>query len=243
MITAAGKPNSKVRAIRRGDGPQIVYDHMRSEILAGRIPAGSRIEEIQIVNRLGLSRTPVRQALMRLATEGLVEIQPNRGARVPPLEFDEVRGFFEAFEYLMRATSFLAAKYRTDQDLAVIRKHQKGFDDAVESESVFEMIDTNQALHMAIADAGRNRNLARFMNDLLTKTLRLDSIWYRRQKSEEATRVLRRSSREHGALVQAIENSDTAASMDAASLHVDSFRRPFLRHLQSSDAAEFGPQG
>ena len=52
------------------------------------------IEEAQIVNKLGLSRTPVRQALMRLATERLLDIHPNQGARVSPLEFEELRSFF-----------------------------------------------------------------------------------------------------------------------------------------------------
>lgn len=242
MTKVAKAQPSKPLKVRRGDGPQIVYDYLRGEILTARKPTGSRIEENVIANHLGLSRTPVRQALMRLATEGLIEIHPNQGARVPPLEFEEVRGFFEAFEYLMRATSFLAAKYATDEDHQELRYQQKAFDAAVEHEDVVAMVDTNQSFHMAIARAGRNKDLARFMDDLLVRTLRLDSIWYQRQTPEDATRVFRRSSMEHGELVAAIVAGDAAGAMTAASAHVTSFRNPFLRYLQSSDAEEFGPQ-
>ena len=242
MTKVAEAKSDKPRKVRRGDGPQIAYDYIRGEILASRMPAGSRIEENLIVNRLGLSRTPVRQALMRLATEGLIEIHPNQGARVPPLEFEEVRGFFEAFEYLMRATSFLAAKYATVDNHEEIRFRHEAFDAAAESEDVVAMVVTNQAFHLAIAQAGRNKDLTRFMNDLLLRTLRLDSMWYQRQSPEDATRVFQRSSREHRELLAAITASDTTGAMAAASTHVTSFRNPFLRYLQSSDAAEFSPQ-
>ena len=232
----------KPRKVRRCDGPKIVYDYIRGEILASRMPAGSRIEENLIVSHLGLSRTPVRQVLMRLATERLIEIHPNQGARVPPLEFEEVRGFFEAFEYLMRATSFLAAKYATADNHEEISFHQEVFDAAVESEDVVAMVDTNQAFHLVIAQAGRNKDLARFMDDLLLRTLRLDSMWYQRHSPEDATRVFQRGSREHGDLLAAITASDATGAMAAASTHVTSFRNPFLRYLQSSDAADFSPQ-
>ena len=240
-INQAETSTNKPRHIRRGHGPQIAYDYIRSELLAARLPVGVRIEEAQIVNKLGLSRTPVRQALMRLATEGLLEIHPNQGARVPPLEFEALHSFFEAFEYLMRATSFLAAKYRTEDDLEDIQNKQRCFDAAVEIENVQQMIDANEAFHLAIARAGKNKELTRFLGDLLTKMLRLDSLWYRRQTQEDETRVFRRSSDEHAALVSAIGMSDPEGSMRASSTHVESFRSPFLRYLQNSDASEFAP--
>lgn len=237
----ADNTRSKARPVRRGDGPQIVYDYIRGEILAARVQAGARIDEASIASTLGLSRTPVRQALMRLATEGLLEISPNHGARVPPLEFEEVHSFFEAFEYLMRATSYLAAKYREDDDIKLIRVEQTRFDAAARSGDIRKMIDANEAFHIAIAQAGRNKELSRFMADLLARTLRLDSLWYRRQSAEDAPRVFRRSSREHAELVKAILDGNPQGSMAAASRHVASFREPFLTFLASSDVGAITP--
>ena len=135
--------------------------------------------------------------------------------------------------------SFLAAKHRTEDDLKNIQQHQRRFDAAVEIEDVKEMTDANEAIHLAIATAGKNKELIRFLGDLLTKTLRLDSLWYRRQTPKDATRVFRRSSNEHVDLVKAIVATDPEGSMQYSSLHVTSFCSPILRYLQNNDAANF----
>jgi DNA-binding GntR family transcriptional regulator len=70
-------------------------DAIRESILAGRIPAGARIAELDVARQLSVSRTPIREALSRLAAEGLVELSPNRGARVTSWTADELREIFE----------------------------------------------------------------------------------------------------------------------------------------------------
>jgi len=70
-------------------------DAIRESILAGRIPAGARIAEIDLARQLSVSRTPIREALSRLAAEGLVELSPNRGARVASWASQELREIFE----------------------------------------------------------------------------------------------------------------------------------------------------
>src|SRR6516225_2856054 len=75
---------------------QRVHDHLREEILAGRLPAGTELQEVALAAELGVSRGPLREAIGRLAAEGLVTVRPRRGAVVRSLSSEEVPAFFEA---------------------------------------------------------------------------------------------------------------------------------------------------
>ena len=230
--------NSPSIAKRRGNGPQIVYDYLRNEIITMRLSAGDHIEERLIVENLGISRTPVRQALMRMASEGLVEILPNRGARVPPLDLEEVRAFFEAFEIMQKLTIHLAAKRRSDEEMRDIVECQKDYAAAVKIKDIKAIIDTNERFHLTIAKAGHNSHLVRLMADLLTKAVRLDGIWYSWPRSKAFVNNLDRSLEEHENLVQAIRDQDVAGAEQLTLIHSRSFREPFLNFLCESEAEQ-----
>ena len=234
----AGKRNAAKAVVkRRGDGPQIVYDYLRGEIVALRLAPGSRIEEKLIVEHLGISRTPVRQALMRMASEGLVELLQNRGARVTPLDLEEVRAFFEAFEIMLKTTIHLAAKRRSADDLAEIVLSRDEYEAAVEAQDIRRIVEANEKFHLTIARAGRNSHLVRLVGDLLTKAVRLDGIWYSGVRAGAFADDLRRSVEEHESLVRAILEQDAAEAERLTLAHTRSFREPFLRFLSESEAA------
>lgn len=223
-------------AKRRGDGPHIVYEYLRERILGMDLVAGRRIEERTVVEDLGLSRTPVRQAFMWMAAEGLIELLPNHGARVPPLDLEEVRSFLEAFEFMQLATALLACKRRNEQDLEEIRRQRDAYEAAARGRDVKELIDTNEEFHLAIARAGHNGHMVRLIADLLVKALRLDGFWYDRPFDEGLDRSIEQSLEEHRSLVQAIEDQDIKGVEAATSEHVHSFRRPLVEYLCRSEA-------
>lgn len=78
---------------RRGSGVKLVYDLLRDEILDLVLPPGSPIDEVQLAERFGMSRTPIREALVRLAGEGLVETLPNRSTMVANIDFLNLHRF------------------------------------------------------------------------------------------------------------------------------------------------------
>ena len=78
-----------------------VYDHLKLEILTGKLGSGSRLAEIALAKRLGVSRTPVREAVQRLAQDGLVEIEANKGAKVRAVNATEVEQFTPCVRYWM----------------------------------------------------------------------------------------------------------------------------------------------
>jgi DNA-binding GntR family transcriptional regulator len=97
-----------------------VANDLRAGILHGRLAAGARLGEVELAERLGVSRTPVREALTRLAAEGLVEIVPNRGARVATWTVAELEGVFDLRVSLEPRLAGLAAGAATDADVAAL---------------------------------------------------------------------------------------------------------------------------
>jgi DNA-binding GntR family transcriptional regulator len=92
-------------------------DTLREDILRGTLPAGARLGEVELADRLGVSRTPVREALSRLAAEGLVELVPNRGARVASWTVDELEGVFALRSLLEPQLTALAVPHAAPADL------------------------------------------------------------------------------------------------------------------------------
>src|SRR4051794_14946040 len=91
----------------KGSGSQLIYDELRNQILTLEMQPGALVDEPALVRTFKLSRTPVREALIRLEADGLVEIVPNRGARVASLNFDRVNQMFEAMDLFSRAVCYL----------------------------------------------------------------------------------------------------------------------------------------
>ena len=125
---------------------------LRDEILELVLPPGTPIDEVALAERFGMSRTPIREALLRLAGEGLVETLPNRSAIVANIDFLNLHHFFDAMTLMYRVTTRLAALNRSDADLAAIRARQAQFAAAVEAQDALAMISTNAALHLSIAE-------------------------------------------------------------------------------------------
>ena len=115
----------------KGTGAGFVYDELRREILRLRLAPGAALDEAGLVARFGLSRTPVREALIRLAADGLVTMLPNRRAQVSPLDLGNFPRFVEALNLLQRAIMRLAALRRSDNDLAAITTVRDVFEAAV----------------------------------------------------------------------------------------------------------------
>jgi DNA-binding GntR family transcriptional regulator len=130
---------------------------LRNEILHLALKPGAKLDEMGLVRKFGISRTPVREALIRLASEGLVFLLPNRGAQVAPLDLVDIAHYFEALELLQCAVNHWAARRRTDEDLEDIRRQRDAFRRAAGRYSQGDMMETNRDLHAAIARAATIR--------------------------------------------------------------------------------------
>ncbi|MGO4665474.1 GntR family transcriptional regulator [Bosea sp. 2RAB26] len=202
---------------KRGSGVKVVYDLLRDEILDLVLPPGSPIDEVQLAERFKMSRTPIREALVRLAGEGLIDTLPNRSTMVSNLDFLNMSPFFDALVLMYRVTTQLAAQHHRPQDLVTIRARQKEFAAAVQAQDALAMIATNAAFHSAIAEAGRNPYFNSLFSRLLDEGRRFLRLYY--QSYED--RLPQRFVEEHEAMIAAIIARDVVAAERLGKAHAD----------------------
>lgn len=225
-----GKPVSAINERKRGSGVKFVYDILRDEILSLALAPGTPIDEIQLSERMEMSRTPIREALVRLATEGLVTTLPNRSTIVANIDFLNLHTFFDAISLMYRVTTRLAAEYHTVEDRAVIRARQAEFSQAVEAQDALAMIATNREFHLAIAEAGRNPYYISLFRRLLDEGRRLLRIYYQSFND----RLPHEYVVEHDDMIAAIEARDIATCDRLASGHADQIVRQ-IQHMVAQD--------
>ncbi|ENN89711.1 transcriptional regulator, GntR family [Rhizobium freirei PRF 81] len=202
---------------KRGSGVKVVYDILRDEILHLELPPGSPIDEVQLSERFGMSRTPIREALVRLAGEGLIDTLPNRSTMVSQIDFLNMHSYFDALVLMYRVTTQLAAKYHRPEDLEIVRARQAEFAAAVEAQDALAMISTNAELHLAIAEAGRNPYFTGLFSRLLDEGRRILRLYY--QSYDD--RLPRRFVEEHDEMIAAIAARDTELAERLARLHAE----------------------
>ncbi|RKF13578.1 GntR family transcriptional regulator [Roseovarius spongiae] len=207
----------KTRERKRGSGVQFVYNVLRDEILNLTLAPGSLIDEVQLSQRLAMSRTPIREALVRLAGEGLVTTLPNRSTVVTNIDLLNLHAFFDAITLMYRVTTRLAAQNHQAEDLEAIRARQAEFARAVTDQDALAMIATNREFHAAIAAAGRNPYYESLFLRLLDEGRRLLRLYY--QSFDD--RLPQEYVVEHEEIIAAIEARDIDESDRLARAHAD----------------------
>jgi DNA-binding GntR family transcriptional regulator len=202
---------------KRGSGVKHVYDVLRDEIIDLALEPGSPIDEIQLAERFAMSRTPIREALVRLAGEGLVTTLPNRSTVVSNINFLTLHSFFDALTLMYRMTTRLAAECHTPEDLAVIRAHQADFARAVETHDALAMIATNRDFHAAIAAAAQNSYYEGLFLRLLDEGRRILRLYYQSYQD----RLPHRYVTEHEEIIAAIAARDIVLADVLATEHAD----------------------
>lgn len=163
---------------KRGTGARFVYETLRDEILNLTLQPGEPIDEIGLAERLSMSRTPIREALVRLAGDGLVTLLPNRSTVVSQIDFPNLHHFFDALTLMYRVTTRLAAQFHDAGDLVEIRSRQAVFAEAVLAGDTAGMIQLNRDFHVAIAEAGRNPYYLQLFSRLLDEGRRILRLYY-----------------------------------------------------------------
>jgi DNA-binding GntR family transcriptional regulator len=137
-----------------------VYSALRERILSGDLPRGTKLRQASLAEELGVSRTPLREALRRLATEGLVDFSPNRGATVSELDFGDMRHAWSARVALEPGAARLAADRGDSAAIAAMRsavaEQRRVADDRDAS------FAANRRFHLSLAAASGNPHLTRF---------------------------------------------------------------------------------
>lgn len=223
-----GKPEMQDGRRLRGAGMRFAYETLRDEILTLALVPGQLLDETALAERLGMSRSPVREALIRLAGEDLVVMLPNRSTIVAPLDVTAFPKYVEALDIAQRVNTRLAAELRTEADLETIAAAQARFVAAVATGDHLAMSEANKGFHMAIAAAGRNAYLAGFYERLLDQGRRMLHLHFDYLERGTDGHLL---TSEHGEMLEAIRARDVALADRLAHAHTRQFRDNFMRYM------------
>lgn len=204
-------------APRRGDTVGQVTGALREAILSGTLPAGEWLREDDLATALGVSRTPIREALRTLGEERLVERTANRGSVVARMTLEELASLYAMREMLEGLAARLAASHADPGLVASLEDQHAVMADAAEF-SPQRLAELNLAFHHTIAAAARNPYLDRFLTQVENDLRRLGQTTFaHRGRAAEARE-------EHRALIDAIASGDAARAEDAARAHMRAAR-------------------
>jgi DNA-binding GntR family transcriptional regulator len=193
----------------------LAYDEIRSLIVSGALAPGSRLGQGELADRLGISRGSVREALRRLAGDGLVLFEVNRGFFVAEAGLDDVRHRLEARLVLEPGIARLAAERRTEADLESMRESITAEAAARTSDEVH---DASRAFHFALAAATGNREFTRLLEGLWIADVGRQLLAQRRQSEDWQDHDIE----EHRAIVEALAAGDGERAAALMGAHVES---------------------
>lgn len=240
MATDRNTPSANIARRAKGTNTAWLYNELRRAILSLAVQPGDNLEEKDLVERYGMSRTPVREALIRLASDGLVTLLPNRGARVAAVDLRDFPRYVEAYDLVQRAVTRLAARRREQEDLVAIRAAQKRFEQACTKHEPLEMTEYNRDYHAAIGDACHNPYLSGQYKSMLDQGMRILRIPFAYDPSSDdgLDKHLDRIIGEHREITKCIEMRDTDRAERLAHDHTRLFQSrclQYLRDLGTSD--------
>ena len=193
---------------------EMVFSRLEEEILSGELTRGTALGEIALSKRLGVSRTPVRGALHRLAEEGLVEILPNRGATVIGINIDDLVDIYNIRERLEGLASALAAKRATVDEISRLTEAVELAEFYISKNDAEHIKELDTVFHSIIYAASGSRFLSRTLSELHRK------IKSYRKRSLSVPGRLERSADEHREILEAIRRGDAEEADRLTSNHI-----------------------
>ena len=193
---------------------ELAYSKIRAAVVSGAIQPGSLFREADLVRQLGVSRTPIREALRRLQTEGLIAATPPRGFLVLEVSPDELAEIYRVREVLEALAAHLAAERHSRVDLAVMEECLDVMESAYHDHDDDALAAANRDFHDAIAAASHNRYLIGVLREAREVFERYRPVAIAKPRRRTAAHD------EHRRLLEAIRNGDAQQAADIVSAHV-----------------------
>ena len=193
---------------------EVVYDELKRRILVGEIEPGTRMMEVELAEDMGVSRTPVREAIRKLEKEGLVTIEPRRGAYASDISIKDVIDVLEVRQGVDGMAAAFASGKLTEEQHEELQKVLEDYRRAVENEDIEQMIKNDEKFHSLIVKYSGNKTLMRIFSTVQELALRFRYIYYDDFNRYEDMPM------EHQQIEEAIYSGDRQAANLAAGEHV-----------------------
>ena len=211
------------------------YQEIYRKIITLEYEPGQRLEEHQLVKDLGIGRTPVREALLNLAADLMVESQPNKGYVVRPITLQNTKAAFAALKVLELGVADLAIRHDVAPFLPLMEKANREVAAATEQMNVLRLVEANNAFHIHFARCSRNIYLIEGLHKVRCETSRLAYLSYGNEidpcKSlhEHYDSVIR----QHDAIINFIKERDEARLKETVCEHIEIFKNRIIKYLAS----------
>lgn len=204
----------------------VVFNTLRRAILTGELKPGERLMEIHLANRLGVSRTPIREAIRKLELEGLVTMIPRRGAEVAQITEKNLQDVLEVRRALDALCVELACDRITSEEKEALKKACDEFEKATETGDATTIAEADVALHDIIVQATGNRRLIQLINNLSEQMYRYRFEYIKDEKEHDNL------INEHRMIYESILRGDKVKAAEAAKLHIDNQERSITRQIR-----------
>lgn len=210
----------------------IVFEALREAIISGELKSGERLMEVQLAEEMGVSRTPVREAIRKLELEGLVAMVPRKGAYVSGMSLKDAIDVFEIRESLEGLAAGLAAERITEEELADLKEVLEEMALAVKKTDVETLIKKDAEFHQIMFTASRNGRLAQTINNLREHIER-----FRVQSFSNPARVTT-FLKEHRKIYDALAHRDIEKSEALAREHIRRSENNVVNILRKKEASQ-----
>ena len=204
----------------------VVFKTLRQGILTGELKPGERLMEIHLANKLGVSRTPIREAIRKLELEGLVTMIPRRGAEVAQITEKSMKDVLEVRKVLDHLSVELACDRITKEEKEQLKNACVDFEDAVRTGDFSKIAKTDVAFHDIIVAATRNMRLSQMVNNLAEQMYR-----YRFEYIKDSTQH-KRLIEEHEEIYRGIAEGNKEQALAAIETHIDNQEKAVLNQIR-----------
>lgn len=206
---------------------EVVFESVRGAIISGVLKPGERLMEVQLAEKLGVSRTPIREAIRKLELEGLVIMIPRKGAYVADLSLKDITDALEIRAALEGLAAGLAALRITDEEIEALEMTAVQFHKAVEADDFENIVHKDIEFHERIFRATRNEKLMQITNNLREQVQRFRLMYI--NKSNKSKDLVK----EHYEIAEAIAKRNIDAAERIAKKHIENAEKNILMMIGS----------
>ncbi len=207
----------------------VVFRTLRQSILTGELKPGERLMEIHLADKLGVSRTPIREAIRQLELEGLVVMLPRRGAQVAHITEKSMSDVLEVRLALDELAVKLACERITDEEIECLREACLKFEEAVDSADIRNITSADVAFHDIIFKASRNKRLVQMVNNLAEQMYRYRFEYIKDDSGWQSLIT------EHRMITDAIAMRDPELSARAIHVHIKNQENSIIRTIRREE--------
>jgi len=226
--------NPPLKKERKGYQTLRVYEEIKRRIITLNLKPGEVLEEKKLGAELGVGRTPVREALLLLKNENLIESQPNKTAYVKEMNLKNIKDLFESLTNIEKLTGCLAAQRITPEELKEIEKTEEDLNKALSRRDFWEIESKNQRFHQMIAKASDNEYLISIHKNLRTQAERISYLAISREweNGPALNEHLEKIKEHHEAIVRCLRERDFESMEKLSIEHVKLFQNRIMLYLQ-----------